>query len=83
MTGLNRSRMSTRWHAGSCPACGKRSYNSKQQAKAACRETDPGCRPYRCLLPEGLGWHVGHLAAGVVAGRVDRDQAYGGKGDEP
>lgn len=63
----------TRRNAGSlqvgrCPACGKRRYPSRTDARKAIRRAHPGERmqAYRC---EGF-WHIGHLPHGVRRGEA-------------
>jgi hypothetical protein len=59
--------------AGLCPACGKRRYLSRRDAKTFARISSHhkhrGMTAYRC----GDFWHLGHLPAGVKSGRYTRD----------
>ncbi len=60
-----------------CPADGKRTYNSRRDARKAGKSTKGrGMNAYEC--PSGSGWHVGHLPARVVQGRIGRDSLPGG-----
>lgn len=55
-----------------CLHCGKRSYRSRKEAKAAARtESLPGMSAYECHSQPGA-WHIGHLPAGVANGRYAR-----------
>lgn len=54
-----------------CPTCGKQRYRDRKTARRAARRT-PGwgrMNAYRC----GNFWHLGHLPAGVTAGKYTRD----------
>ena len=55
---------------GTCATCGKRSYITKDDAKAARRQVKNQGRMavYRC----GNAWHLGHLPRGVVRGDYSR-----------
>lgn len=70
-----------------CPGCGKRSYESKGDARAAAKylrsKGGKGLNVYACVAPGGSGWHVGHLPADIRAGKVSRRTVYGPKGDRP
>lgn len=56
--------------------CGKRSYLTRKDAKAAARRWHAGdhMSPYMC--EHGRWWHIGHLAPGVLEGRVARADLY-------
>lgn len=57
--------------ASECPTCGKREYVSKAAAKHAIRAMKGRVgrlNVYRC----GNYWHIGHLPADVVMGRIAR-----------
>lgn len=45
-----------------CPACGKKSYRTRKDAKKAARTFHPNDRmsAYQCRHEDGLGWHFGH-----------------------
>lgn len=55
-------------------SCGKRSYRTRGDAKAAARDY-PRPRPgaYECRDHPGV-WHLGHLPGSVVTGDQPRDQ---------
>lgn len=58
-----------------CPTCGKITYRSRAEAKAAAKRFHTGdrrLRPYAC----GDGWHIGHLSDSVVAGDRSRYNYY-------
>lgn len=62
-----------------CDACGKRSYESRKDARRVARRLSPGkgrVHAYRCRTT-GL-WHVGHVPTPVKTGRVSR-RDYGGR----
>ena len=62
---------------GWCETHEKGLYENKKQAKQAIREQcEPGMRPYRCDLVEGL-WHIGHLPYVVREGRMSAREVYG------
>jgi hypothetical protein len=57
--------------AGLCPSCGKRRWLTKREARLVARRMTARVgrlHAYRC----GEFWHLGHLPAVVVAGRLSR-----------
>ena len=61
-----------RW--STCMECGKRTFESKKDAKAYRRAAfpgDAGLNAYECTLG-GTGYHVGHLPEPVKQGIVSR-----------
>lgn len=62
---------------GYCDTHQKGFYENKRQAKQAIREQcEPGMRPYRCDVVDGL-WHIGHLPWVVRRGQKTTREVYG------
>ena len=55
-------------YVGLCPACGKRRYASKSDARNAAKDLGETMSAYQC----GTYWHMGHLPRTVKAGLTDR-----------
>lgn len=53
-----------------CPACGKRRYPTRKEARKWAKRLHPGkhMSPYRC----GEFWHLGHLPADITKLGIDR-----------
>lgn len=68
-------------YIGFCARCEKAAFNDRKAAKRYARRQYPSERmqAYACRRG-GVGWHVGHVAAEVVAGEVPRSQFYGPRG---
>lgn len=63
--------------------CGKAMFKTRDAAKRAARNLHSDKRPYRCeitTIPNT--WHVGELAASVIAGEVTRGEVYAAVHDE-
>jgi hypothetical protein len=58
-----------------CADCGKQTYQSRADAKAAMKRwgDSQGCHAYRC----GDGWHFGHKPAALVRGLIGREDIGG------
>jgi len=57
-----------------CNTCGKRTYNSRKDARQAAKQ-HPG--HHMSAYPCGPGWHIGHLPAGITGGTYSRNDLRG------
>ena len=69
--------MNIRWTT--CQGCGKRTYETRRDAKKAARDYLPADHISAYTACSGVGWHAGHLPAQVLAGHVDRGTYYQGE----
>lgn len=60
---------------GHCRSCDKVTYASRASAKRQARKLGKGVRAYPCPGDSG-GFHCGHLAQDVLAGKLTRRQTY-------
>lgn len=66
-----------------CPACGKKVYKSRKDARNAARIKHPNdrmsvyqCRSTSPKRPDPAPWHFGHLNEAIKAGKQDRTARY-------
>lgn len=64
--------MTTPRSINTCPTCGKKSYQTRTDAKQAARRTNPArhLTPYQCTTGY---WHFGTLAPIIARGASTRD----------
>lgn len=60
-------------HWKTCPECGKRSYDTRADAKRVNKLLHDRMNVYPCALG-GAGFHLGHLPRPVIQGLEPRDE---------
>jgi hypothetical protein len=66
--------MNIRWTT--CQGCGKRTYETRRDAKKAARDYLPAHHISAYTACSGVGWHAGHLPARVLVGDTTRTAYY-------
>ncbi len=67
---------------GKCPKCRKMSHETKRDAKAHAKRkyASDHLRVYKCPHKGGIGYHLGHLPRGIIAGYYSRSALRGSDG---
>lgn len=60
-------------HMTVCEQCEKRVYETAAAARRQAKRI-PGRHMSTYPCPDGNGWHLGHLPADVVQGKLDKDE---------